>query len=512
MSNKKISIFEKFKDDIPASIVVFLVAMPLCLGIAMASGAPLFSGIISGIIGGIVVGALSGSPLGVSGPAAGLAIIVLNAISDLGSFEVFLVAIVIAGILQILMGYLKAGILAYFFPSSVIHGMLAGIGIIIFLKQIPHAFGYDSDPEGDFGFEQVDGHNTFDEITQIFEQINLGVTVIALISLIILIIWNTKLFQNLKFTKFLPGPLVAVIVGIVLNIFFKSIPSLSIEPSHLVMVSVAENLEGFLSNFQFPDFKNALTNPNVYITGVIIAIVASIETLLCVEATDKLDPLKRITPTNRELKAQGIGNILSGLIGGLPVTQVIVRSSANIQSGGQTKLSSIFHGIWLAISIILFPQILNMIPLGVLAAILMVVGYKLAKPSLFRKMYKEGWEQFLPFIVTIFGLLFTNLLAGIGLGLIVAIISIIINNYKSTFNYHHENINGTKTIKITLSENVTFLNKAHLLKKLKHIEDGTEVIIDGSHAKNIHFDVKEIINDFVINSKIRNIKVKLINL
>jgi len=381
MNSEKLNPLKNLKHDIPASIVVFLVALPLCLGIALASGAPLFAGLISGIIGGIVVGALSGSSLGVSGPAAGLAVIVLNAITDLGSFEIFLVAVMIAGVLQLIMGFAKAGIIAYFFPSSVIHGMLAGIGIIIFLKQIPHAFGYDGSPEGDFRFQQVDGHNTFDELIHMLGSVSTGVLIISAISLIILILWDTPFFKKLKFTKLVQGPLVAVVTGILLSIAFATIPGLAISADHMVSVPVPDSFDGFISNFARPDFS-ALSNPDVYITAIVIAVVASLETLLCVEASDKQDPLKRITPTNRELKAQGVGNLIAGFVGGLPLTQVIVRSSANMQSGGKTKTSAIIHGMLLLLSVVVIPKVLNMIPLGVLAAVLLVVGYKLAKPAL----------------------------------------------------------------------------------------------------------------------------------
>jgi len=510
-AHNKLNPFENLKDDVPASIVVFLVAMPLCLGIALASGAPLFAGLISGIVGGIVVGALSGSPLGVSGPAAGLAVIVLNAITDLGSFEVFLVAVVLAGIIQLIMGFAKAGIIAYFFPSAVIHGMLAGIGLIIFLKQIPHAFGYDKDPEGDLGFNQLDGHNTFSELVYMLDYISPGVLIISAVSLIILILWETKLFKQSKFTKLLPGPLVAVSVGIILNLLFASNPSLAISADHLVSVPVSDSLSGFLNNFSLPDFS-ALTNPDVYITAIVIAVVGSIETLLCVEASDKQDTLKRITPVNRELKAQGVGNIIAGLIGGLPVTQVIVRSSANQQSGGKTKASAIIHGFLLLISVIAIPKLLNLIPLGVLAAILLVVGYKLAKPALFKKMYSEGWGQFVPFVMTVLGIVFTDLLTGIGLGMVVAIFIILKNNFNIPFEMQEESMGGNDNIRIVLSEDVTFLNKASIQKMLNQIPDNTSVEIDASNTKFIHFDVIEIIKDFEINAAFRSIKVKMINL
>ena len=422
--------FKYIKNDLPASIVVFFVALPLCLGIALASGAPLFSGVIAGIIGGIVVGALSGSKIGVSGPAAGLAAIVLTAIGTLGSYENFLVAVVLAGIIQLLFGVLKAGIIGYYFPSSVIKGMLTGIGIIIILKQIPHFFGYDSDPEGDFSFIQVDGENSFSELIKMINYIQPGSALIGLIGLGILIFWDKILSKKGKFFQVIQGPLVAVIIGIIFYVITRTNDMFSISASHLVSVPIPEDVTSFFNQFRFPNF-GAISNPEVWITGFTIALVASLETLLCVEATDKLDPHKNVTPTNKELLAQGAGNIFSGLIGGLPITQVIVRSSANIQSGGRTKLSAIIHGFLLLISVILIPRLLNMIPLSVLAAILLVVGYKLAKPALFKKMYDLGWKQSIPFFVTIIGIVFTDLLVGISLGLAVGIVVILLKSYQN---------------------------------------------------------------------------------
>ena len=509
--NNNLSPFKNFKDDLPAGIVVFLVAVPLCLGIAMASGAPLFSGLIAGIIGGIVVGAISRSTLGVSGPAAGLAVIVLNAITELGGFEIFLVAVVLAGIIQIVMGFAKAGIIAYYFPSSVIHGMLAGIGVLIALKQIPHAFGYDSDPEGDFRFSQIDGENTFSEIIKMFDNISPGAVIITVISLFILILWETSIFKKFRFTKLIQGPLVVVVTGALLNKLFYNSPLLAIKAEQVVNIPVATSLNNFFGNFSIPDFS-ALSNPQVYVTAIIIAVVASLETLLCVEATDKQDELKRITPTNRELKAQGIGNVLSGMIGGLPVTQVIVRSSANQQSGGKTKASAIFHGILLLLSIIAIPYALNLIPLATLAAILLVVGYKLAKPSLFKKMYKQGSGQFIPFVVTIGGIIFTDLLMGIALGMIVAVFIILRNNYKIPYKMRRENLEGKDKIKIVLSEDVTFLNKASIQKSLEQIPDNTIVEINAKNTHFIHHDVIEIIEDFEVNARGRDIKVSIIDL
>ena len=497
--------------DIPSSIVVFLVAMPLCLGIALASGAPLYSGIIAGIVGGLVVGSLSGSALGVSGPAAGLAVIVLNAILDLGSFEVFLVAVVLAGILQLIMGYAKAGIIAYYFPSSVIHGMLAGIGVLILLKQIPHAFGYDKDPEGDFEFFQADGENTISELVNMLDYISPGVIVITLISIFILVLWESKFIKGSKILSMIPGPLLVVITGVILNQIFSNIPELVISEEHLVVLPVAANIDEFLGNFSFPEFS-ALSNYQVYTTAVVLAVVGSLETLLSVEATDKQDPMKRITPTNRELKAQGVGNIISGLIGGLPLTQVIVRSSANQQSGAKSKTSAIAHGLLLLLSVVLIPKLLNLIPLATLAAILLMVGFKLARPSLFKKMYREGRGQLIPFTVTIVGIIFTNLLIGIALGMVVAVFIILRNNYRIPFKMKRENLAGKENIRIALSEDVSFLNKASLQQLLLQIPNDSSVEIDARKTHFIHHDAKEIIEDFEISAKLRNINVSIIDL
>jgi len=511
MNAKKLNPFQHLKNDIPASIIVFLVAMPLCLGIALASGAPLYAGLISGIVGGIVVGSLSGSPLGVSGPAAGLAVIVLHAISDLGGFEILLVATLLAGILQVIMGFLRAGIIAYYFPSSVIHGMLAGIGLLIFFKQIPHAFGYDKDPEGDFRFFQMDGENTFSELFHMINYISPGALTISVISLFILILWETKFIKKFSFTKLIQGPLVVVVLSVVLGLLFQG-TSFEISGEHLVTIPVATTFNDFIGNFTFPDFAKGLTKPDVYITAVVIAVVASMETLLCVEASDKQDPLKRVTPTNRELKAQGVGNMICGLIGGLPVTQVIVRSSVNQQSGGKTKASAVIHGFLLLISIVAIPTILNLIPLATLAAILMVVGYKLAKPTLFTKMYNQGMGQFIPFVVTIVGIMLTDLLIGIGLGMAVAIVVILRNNYMVSYEFDRSTRDGREVYHLYLSEDVTFLNKAAIQKTLIEVPDNTIVEIDGTNSYFIHHDVLEIVEDFEINAKERNIKVIRINL
>lgn len=487
------SLFGTLKADIPASVVVFLVAVPLCLGIALASGAPLFSGIIAGIVGGLVVGALSGSHVGVSGPAAGLAVIVLSAITTLGSFETFLVAVVLAGLLQIAMGYARAGIIGYYFPSSVIKGMLAGIGLTIILKQLPHAVGYDATPEGSLGFAQADGENTFSALASMFDFIQPGALMVAVVSLALLVLWEQPAIRRFKAAMWIQGPLVAVLVGVALNEVFKAFaPALAIDPTHLVQIPNADSLGGLLSLLTFPDFSQ-LTNSAVYTVAVTIAVVASIETLLCVEATDKLDPRKRVTPTNRELKAQGVGNVISGLIGGLPLTQVIVRSSANIQSGAQSKLSAILHGALLLVAVVTIPVLLNLIPLSVLAAILFTVGYKLAKPSLIRAIYAQGPQQFVPFAVTVVGILATDLLIGIGLGMAVAFFIILRNNYNNPFFVDRD---PTDAVRIELSEDVSFLNRAAVVRALAAIPAGAKVVIDASRSMNVDHDVYEIIKDF----------------
>ncbi|MGC6429786.1 MAG: SulP family inorganic anion transporter [Jejuia sp.] len=506
--------FKHLKKDLPASIVVFFVALPLCLGIALASGAPLFSGLIAGIVGGIVVGSLSGSSIGVSGPAAGLAAIVLAAITSLG-YENFLVAVVIGGVIQILFGVLRLGIIGYFFPSSVIKGMLTGIGIIIILKEIPYFFGMDKDPQGDFAFLQVDGKNTITELLNalnalISGNVDIGATLIALISLGILILWSNVLSNKGKFFQLVQGPLVAVVVGVVFYILTKD-GALGLSEDHLVDVPVPDGLDGFLAQFSFPNFE-IIGKAEIWVTGFTIALVASLETLLCVEATDKLDPHKNVTPTNRELLAQGTGNFISGMIGGLPITQVIVRSSANIQSGGRTKMSAIIHGFFLLTSVIIIPKILNMIPLSVLAAVLFIVGYKLAKPSTFKQMFSLGWKQWLPFIVTILGIVFSDLLKGIGLGLAVGIVIILIKSYQNSHFLHKEgeDVDDGK-IKMTLAEEVTFFNKGAILKELDKVPSNSFLELDVRKTRYLDNDIIEILEDFALKAKERNIDINLVS-
>lgn len=508
------NILKELKHDLPASIVVFFVAVPLCLGIALASGAPLFAGIIAGIVGGIVVGIASGSPLGVSGPAAGLAVIVLTSIDSLGgSWEAFLTAVVLAGLIQLILGYAKAGFIAYFFPSSVIKGMLTGIGLLIILKQIPHALGWDKDVEGDLAFIQKDGENTFSEIFTAFQNVTTGALLIAVISLAILILWDTKLTKKHKLFQLIQGPIVVVLFGILMNYFYQNgILNFSLAADQVVRIPVPENIAGFFTQFTFPDFS-AITNLEVWKIAIVIAIVASLETLLCVEATDKLDPYKRVTPTNRELKAQGLGNMISGLIGGLPITQVIVRSSANISFGGKTKMSAILHGVFLLISAITIASILNRIPLASLAAILLMVGYKLAKPSLFKQMFRLGWEQFVPFTVTVVAILTTDLLKGITAGMVIGGLYALRHSYRNS-HYMKEEVtthDGQQIHHIVLAEEVSFFNKASVVRALDSIPANSKVIIDCSNSKSIAYDVIELIKDFESNAKTKNIIVEKIN-
>lgn len=494
--------FATIKQDLPASIVVFFVAVPLCLGIALASGAPLFAGIIAGIVGGIIVGAASGSALGVSGPAAGLAVIVLSSIETLGGWEIFLTAVVIAGVLQIILGYLKLGTIAYYFPSSVIKGMLTGIGLLIILKQIPHAVGYDGDFEGNLAYRQPDTFNTFSELGNMLNFISPAVVLISLVSLGILILWDVWLSKKHKIFSIINGPLVAVVAGILLHQAYKlGIFNLQLSPTQIVQLPVASSFREFVGQFTLPDFSH-LTNPQVYMVAFVVAVIASIETLLCVEATDKLDPDKRVTPANRELKAQGLGNMISGLIGGLPITQVIVRSSANITFGGKSKMSAILHGVLLLLSALAIPKILNMLPLGTLAAILFVVGYKLAKPSVFREMYRQGREQFAPFVVTVGAILFTDLLKGIIIGMGVAIFYLLRNNFRNPFYIWKktDRVNGEEYV-VTLSEEATFLNKGSILQMLNHVPKNARVVIDASHCRAIHYDIVEIIQNFMVHAR-----------
>ncbi|MFN0100349.1 MAG: SulP family inorganic anion transporter [Gemmatimonadaceae bacterium] len=500
------ALLKDFKQDLPASVVVFFVAVPLCLGIALASGAPLFAGLIAGVVGAIVVGGASGSPLGVSGPAAGLAVIVLNAIGTLGgSFEAFLAAVVLAGVLQLAMGYLGLGSIAYYFPSSVIKGMLTGIGLLIIIKQIPHALG-SYPPPGDAQIVSG-GAPSGGTIDAVIQSISAGAVVVAAISLALLVAWDSVLAPRFKLFRTVPGPLAAVAVGILLSTLYSSgaLPY-SLESHQMVTIPMASSLAEFFGQFTAPDFS-AFARTDVYVIALVLALVASIETLLCVEATDRLDPQKRITPTNRELKAQGLGNIVSGMIGGLPVTQVIVRSSANITFGGRSKLSAILHGFWILLSVATIPWLLNMIPLATLAAVLFVVGYKLAKPALFKQMYRHGWEQFVPFMATVVGILATDLLRGIAIGMGVAVVVVLHHNLRNPFTVPQVD-HGTTEYRIQLAEEVSFLNKGRILEQLAAIPGSARVVIDASRSKVIDFDVREILRDFEASAPARDITVE----
>lgn len=506
---KKTNIFGHLKSDFASGLVVFLVALPLCLGIAMASGAPLFSGIIAGVVGGIVVGYLSKSHVSVSGPAAGLTAIVLTAITDFGAFNIFLTAVLLAGILQLVLGFLKAGSISNYFPTNVIEGMLAGIGVIIILKQLPHAVGYDADFEGDEAFLQADGGNTFSSLLGALDYIQFGAVIITLISLAILIAWDKVPF--LKKLKLIPGALVAVTVGVILNeIFIASGSSLAIAKEHLVALPVPTSLEDFQSIFMFPDFT-AITNSQVWVVALTIAIVASIESLLCIEAADRLDPQKRFTDTNNELKAQGVGNIVSSLLGGLPMTSVVVRTSANINSGAKTKMSAIVHGALLLISVVAFPVILNKIPLATLAAVLLMVGYKLAKPATIMHFWHKGKYQFVPFIATLLAVVFLDLLKGVALGMVISIIFVLRGNLKRAYYFRKEEYEDGDIIHIDLAQEVSFLNKAAIKLTLSNLPENSNVIINASDTVYIAHDVIDLIKEFTkINAVEKNINVTLI--
>ncbi|GGF11300.1 SulP family inorganic anion transporter [Flavobacterium limi] len=506
--SKKINLFANLKSDFASGLVVFLVALPLCLGIAMASGAPLFSGIIAGVIGGIIVGSLSQSHISVSGPAAGLTAIVLTAITDFGAFDVFLMSVFIAGLIQLALGFLKAGSISNYFPTNVIEGMLAGIGIIIILKQIPHAFGYDADYEGDQSFIQNDGSNSFSFLFDVVNHIQLGAVVISLVSLVILISWDKVPF--LKRLKLVPGALVAVILGIILNeVFISTGSSLAIGKDHLVSLPVPKSFEEFKSILITPNF-GAVTNPQVWVVGITIAIVASIETLLCIEATDRMDVQKRYTDTNVELRAQGVGNLVSSLLGGLPMTSVVVRSSANNNAGAKSKMSAIIHGVLLLISVLSIPTILNKIPLATLATVLILVGYKLAKPAAFIHFWEKGKYQFIPFIATLVFVVATDLLKGVALGIIISIIFVLRGNLKRAYSFKKEEYEDGDIIHIDLAQEVSFLNKAAIKQTLNDIPENSKVVINAHDTEYIAHDVLDLIREFKETRAIdENIKVKL---
>ncbi len=504
--------------DLPASLVVFLVALPLCMGVAMASGGNVIQGIMAGVIGGIVVGLISGSHVSVSGPAAGLITIVIAAFSDLKELspqhylEAFALVVLLSGVIQLLMGVLKLGVIADFIPVSVIKGMLAAIGIIMILKQIPHLVGYDKDAMGEESFIQNDGHNTFSEIFFSFEQLSLLAVIIGVTGLFIHFIWEMKWIKQNKVLNLIPASLITVLFGVSINTFALGyFPAMAIKPEHMVSVPVfsetgnlSESFSGLFGSFYFPDFS-FIGSPIVWKTAIVIAVVASIESLLSLEAGDKIDPEKRTSPTNRELFAQGIGNIVSGFVGGLPITAVIVRTSANVNAGSKTKFSAIFHGVWLLAFVLLAPKLINRIPLSALAAVLIFVGYKLAKPSLFKEQKQKGSNAFYPFVITLIAILFSDLLIGISIGLLVGFYFVIKSNFHKSFSVVSE---GNSTL-IRFHHQATFLNKSVLKSKLNKIASGDSVLLDFSNCTFIDSDIVDILNDFMVQAAFNNIYVEM---
>ncbi|HAE14028.1 MAG: SulP family inorganic anion transporter [Chitinophagales bacterium] len=497
--------FRSIGADFPASIVVLLVAIPLCLGIALGSNAPLFSGLIAGIVGGVVIGILSGSQLSVSGPAAGLTVIVAGGIATLPSWEAFLMAVVLAGVFQIIFGSIRAGIIGDYVPNAVIKGMLAAIGIILILKQLPHLVGYDEDFLGDESFQQADHENTFSELIHMMGALQMGAVLVGILSMLVLIIWERPFMKKMSWSKLVPGPLVAVLVGTFAHLILRNTGSAhSIQPEHLVQIPVASSFTGFIGLFSSPDFSSIALS-EVWVLAITLALVASLETLLSIEAVDKIDPHKRITPPNRELLAQGAGNMLSGLIGGLPVTSVIVRSSANVNSGGETKLSAILHGVMLFLCVALIPGVLNNIPLASLAAILIFTGYKLAKITLFREFWSKGMDQFVPFVVTIVAILFTDLLIGVCIGIGISIIFLLRTNFHSAIMIVHDGDNYL----LRFRKSVSFLNKPLIKKELRKIPSNSHLIIDTAMSDFIDMDVIDTVNEFLVSARDRNITVSM---
>ncbi|MGZ8245309.1 SulP family inorganic anion transporter [Methylomagnum sp.] len=506
MARKQLAYYlQNLAHDIPAGIVVYLVALPLCLGIAMASGAPLLSGIVAGLVGGLVVSLASGSQLSVSGPAAGLTVIVLQAIVTLGGFQNFLVAVMLAGLIQLALGYLKAGAIGAYFPSSVIKGMLSAIGLILIMKQLPHAVGYGADLVGEETYSPQTPQGAFTELFDALQAISPGATVVSGVAILIMLLWESRLLQRFRPLALIPGPLVAVTWGVLFNIFSEG-TAFAIAPQHLVTLPDIQGVGDFVGNLTHPDFSQ-LANPAVYTVAVTMAIIASLETLLSLEAVDKLDPLKRVAPTNRELKAQGLGNLISGLLGGLPLTAVIVRSSANVNAGGRTKMACFVHGILLLLSVGFLARYLNTIPLAVLAAILLLTGYKLAKPALAVAMYRQGINQFVPYIVTVGAILATDLLKGIAVGIACGLFYVVKANFHAAISLTRS---GNHYL-LRLRKDVSFLNKALLRDMLDRVEPDGDLIIDGTHADFIDQDILETLRDFLKAAPDRDITVQVRN-
>lgn len=499
------ALFANWRYDLPAALVVFLVAIPLCLGVALASGAPLFSGLIAGIVGGIVVGALSKSPLSVSGPAAGLTVIVFAAIQSLPSFQAFLLAVCLAGVIQIFLGVLRAGIIGDFIPNSVITGMLAAIGLILIVKQFPHALGYDTSVFGGESLHKGDIGHMLAEFGDVAASILPGAALIAIISMVFLFWWDKKQPKITGAWRYIPGPLVVVAFGVVANwLLGFYFPAWQLQESHLVAVPVANSAEQFFGQFTMPDFS-MISNQAVWVTAITLALVASIESLLSIEAIDRLDPFKRVTPTNRELMAQGVGNIASGMIGGLPVTSVIVRSSANVNSGARSKLSTMIHGAMLLGSVVAIPHVLNLIPLSALAAVLIATGYKLTKPAIFAQKYKKGQSHFLPFVVTIGAIMFTDLLVGILIGALVGVAFILIENFRSLI---LKEADGNQYV-LRFRKDMFFLHKYEVKRTLAELPDNSSVLLDFSRIYFIDRDNIDIVRDFLVNAPHRNISVSV---
>lgn len=501
--------FSHFKNDARAGVVVFLVALPLCLGIALAQGAPLFSGIIAGMIGGIVVSLISGSKLSVSGPAAGLTSIVLASIKELGSFEVFLLAVFLAGIFQVILGLLKAGIIGYYFPSAVVKGMLCAIGLILIKSQFPHFVGFDKGIELDeMDLEDKDGLNFF-HFNHFVDSISYGSLLIGLFSLATILLWQSKPVKNNRYLSVIPVSLLVVALAIITDFFFNHYVSvLEVKEEHLVKLPQIGSYSELLSSLTHPDFS-AFNKPQVYKVALLLAGVASLETLLSLEAVDKIDPSNNVSPTNRELISQGVGNMVSGLLGGLPVTSVIVRSSVNVSSGARTQLAAFIHGVFLIFAVFIFPGLLGLIPLSALAAILIFTGYNLSHPRIFKSTFKQGLDQFLPFMVTFIGMLATDLLIGVSMGIVVSVIFILKQNYKAPFKMLQEEIDGKMNVFIKFSQNVTFINKGRIIEAFHSIPSNSIVIIDGSRATFIDKDILEIISAFKASARIKNIEVHL---
>lgn len=497
--------FATLRADLPASIVVALVALPLCLGIALASGAPLFSGLIAGIVGGVVIGAVSKSPLSVSGPAAGLTVIVLGAIESMPSFQVFTLSVTLAGILQIAFYFSRGGVLAEFVPSSVITGMLSAIGLILILKQIPHLVGYDADYEGSMDFAERDGENTFTALaTSLTGALTPGAMLIGVVSLAMLFAWDAYKPKEGPL-RLLPGPLLVVVFGVLANLGLGAVrPEWQLGAEHLVQVPLVDSLADFPSLFSLPDFS-AIGSGVVWTSAVTLAIVASLESLLSVKAIDELDPQRRTTDKNWELLAQGTGNTVSGLIGGLPVTSVIVRSSANVAAGAQSKMSAIMHGLWLLLSVALVPAVLNLIPLSALAAVLIQTGYKLCKPQLFLDRYRQGWTQFIPFVVTVVAIILTDLLKGIGIGLVIGFIFVIGRNFRTAVTF---TCDGDDCL-VRARRNLYFIHKYELQQKLNRVPDDADLLIDLSSTSYVDLDNIDVINAFIKNAQYRGIRVML---